>query len=114
VWVALQRSSFGWDLYPFILLNLCLSCLAAVQGIILQISVNRGDKVIALHTQGNTDKLASHADQLLVTGTAPQLLAVNGVLASQQDQLLDMQSSRWTCSGLSASSRTPSPTSRPG
>ena len=109
VWVALQRSSFGWDLYPFILLNLCLSCLAAVQGIILQISANRGDKVsavIALHTQGNTDKLASHADQLLalqkhiedntdklsklVTGTAPQLLAVNGVLASQQDQLLDM------------------------
>jgi uncharacterized membrane protein len=53
-WIALQRSSIHWDLYPFILLNLCLSCLAAVQGIILQISANRGDKVnavISLHTE---------------------------------------------------------------
>jgi uncharacterized membrane protein len=109
-WIALQRTSIGWDLYPFILLNLCLSCLAAVRGIILQISANRGDKVnsvIALHTQDNTDKLALHSDQLLalqkhtedntdklsklVTSTAPQLLALRGVLASQHDQLLDMQ-----------------------
>jgi hypothetical protein len=67
----------------------------------------QGQRRHRLHTEGNTDKLASHADQLLalqkhiedntdklsklVTGTAPQLLAVNGVLASQQDQLLDMQ-----------------------
>ena len=29
-WIALQRTSISWDLYPFILLNLCLSCLAAV------------------------------------------------------------------------------------
>ena len=68
VWIALQRTAISWDLYPFILLNLCLSCLAAVQGIILQISANRGDKVnavIALHTESNTDKLAAQNDQLL-------------------------------------------------
>ena len=85
VWIALQRTSISWDLYPFILLNLCLSCLAAVQGIILQISANRGDKVnavIALHTEDNTDRLAVLA-QHNVDNT--------NKLATQYDQLLDLQ-----------------------
>ena|SRR5258708_2280756 len=59
-WILVQRSGFGWDNYPFILLNLLLSCVAAVQGVILQISANRGDKVnaeVALHTQTNTDEI---------------------------------------------------------
>jgi uncharacterized membrane protein len=85
VWIALQRTSISWDLYPFILLNLCLSCLAAVQGIILQISANRGDKVnavIALHTEKNTDKLAviAHHNE-----------ANTKKLATQADQILDLQ-----------------------
>ena len=85
VWIALQRTSISWDLYPFILLNLCLSCLAAVQGIILQISANRGDKVnavIALHTEDNTDRLAVLA-QHNVDNT--------NKLATHYDQLLDLQ-----------------------
>jgi uncharacterized membrane protein len=84
-WIALQRTSIHWDLYPFILLNLCLSCLAAVQGIILQISANRGDKVnavVALHTEDNTDKLAAIARH--VEGNTDKL-------AVQSDQLLDLQ-----------------------
>lgn len=67
IWIALQKTSLRWDAYPFILLNLCLSCLAAVQGIILQISANRGDRIsaeVALHTQANTDKLMEHGSQL--------------------------------------------------
>lgn len=65
-WVLLQRTSFRWDAYPFILLNLCLSCLAAVQGIILQISANRGDKIsaaVALHTEGNTELIKALLDE---------------------------------------------------
>lgn len=84
-WIALQRTSIRWDLYPFILLNLCLSCLAAVQGIILQISANRGDKVnavIAVHTENNTDKLA---------GLAQHTKNNTDKLAVQSDQLLDLQ-----------------------
>jgi uncharacterized membrane protein len=84
-WIALQRTSIHWDLYPFILLNLCLSCLAAVQGIILQISANRGDKVdavIALHTEDNTDKLAVIAQHTERN---------TDKLATQTDQLLDLQ-----------------------
>lgn len=60
VWVALQYTGAPWDIYPFILLNLVLSCLAAVQGIILQISANRGDRIsseVAAHTAGNTEQL---------------------------------------------------------
>jgi len=89
VWIALQRTSIGWDLYPFILLNLCLSCLAAIQGIILQISANRGDKVnavIAVHTEHNTDKLAVIAlhNQENTTKLAAQLLD----LQKQQMEML--------------------------
>jgi uncharacterized membrane protein len=42
----------GFDPYPFILLNLLLSCLAAMQGAILLIAAKRQDQVsseLALH-----------------------------------------------------------------
>ena len=68
VWITLQATGARFDPYPFILLNLCLSCLAAVQGIILQISANRGDKKaaeVALHTEANTNHLIAVDDELL-------------------------------------------------
>lgn len=68
MWIGLQRTGARWDPYPYILLNLCLSCLAAVQGIILQISANRGDRInseVALHTQANTDELMTINQQQL-------------------------------------------------
>ena len=46
-WIVCQHIGVNFDPYPFILLNLCLSCLAAIQGIILQISANRQDKINA-------------------------------------------------------------------
>lgn len=57
-----------WDIYPFILLNLGLSWLAAQQGGALQIAANRGDRIsaeVALHTQGNTDTLMRVNEQQL-------------------------------------------------
>jgi uncharacterized membrane protein len=54
----------GFDKYPFILLNLVLSCLAAMQGAILLIAARRADQIsseLALHDyQTNL-----HADQLI-------------------------------------------------
>ena len=67
-WVLLQGTGARWDAYPYILLNLCLSCLAAVQGIILQISANRGDRIsgqVALHTQGNTETMKQQSGEIL-------------------------------------------------
>ena len=43
-WMLGNRNS-GFDKYPFILLNLILSCLAAMQGAILLIAAKREDQV---------------------------------------------------------------------
>jgi uncharacterized membrane protein len=51
VWIGFNRSS-GFDKYPFILLNLVLSCVAALQGAILLIAAKRQDQIasqLALH-----------------------------------------------------------------
>lgn len=63
LWIAanilLPRAS-RWDVYPFILLNLGLSWLAAQQGGALQIAANRGDRInaeVAAHTAANTETL---------------------------------------------------------
>jgi uncharacterized membrane protein len=48
----LGNSHHGFDPYPFILLNLVLSCLAALQGAILLIAARRTDQIsaeLALH-----------------------------------------------------------------
>jgi uncharacterized membrane protein len=50
-WMVGNRDS-GFDPYPFILLNLVLSCLAALQGAILLIAAKRADQIssaLALH-----------------------------------------------------------------
>lgn len=49
-------------------LNLGLSFLASVQGVILQIAANRGDRIageVALHTEGNTDALKQQSAEIL-------------------------------------------------
>ncbi len=59
-WMAGNRS-VGFDPYPFILLNLILSCIAALQGAILLIAARRSDQVsaeLATHDyQTNLDAL---------------------------------------------------------
>jgi len=50
-WMVGNRGA-GFDPYPFILLNLILSCLAAMQGAILLIAAKRQDQIsseLALH-----------------------------------------------------------------
>lgn len=67
-WVLMQLTGAHWDRYPYILLNLCLSCLAAVQGIILQISANRQDRINAqasLHDRQVIETLARQSTTLL-------------------------------------------------
>jgi uncharacterized membrane protein len=44
----LHNSGHGFDPYPFILLNLVLSCLAAMQGAILLIAAKRQDQIASL------------------------------------------------------------------
>lgn len=52
VWMLFNRDT-GFDPYPFILLNLVLSCVAAMQGAILLIAAKREDQIssdLAVHT----------------------------------------------------------------
>lgn len=68
-WIALNvflPHAQRWDVYPFILLNLGLSWLAAQQGGALQIAANRGDRIAsetALHTYENGQKLLELVEQ---------------------------------------------------
>ena len=47
LWAALNSVDGGWDVYPFILLNLFLSMLAGLQGAILLIAAKRQDAIAA-------------------------------------------------------------------
>ncbi len=54
-----------FDPYPWILLNLCLSCFAALQCFVLLIANKRGEQIaaeIALHTEQNTEDLKNVVD----------------------------------------------------
>lgn len=73
VWMAYNRDT-GFDRYPFILLNLVLSCLAALQGAILLIAAKRSDQISAdlaqhdyhadLKSKNLVEKLTSHIQQM--------------------------------------------------
>jgi len=69
VWIIANLVlSRPFDPYPFILLNLGLSWLAAQQGGALQIAANRGDRIsaeVAAHTRENTDSLIKINEQQL-------------------------------------------------
>jgi uncharacterized membrane protein len=60
----------GFDKYPFILLNLILSCLAALQGAILLIAARRSDQIsseLAVHdyqTNVEADEMIKAVHQL--------------------------------------------------
>jgi uncharacterized membrane protein len=63
LWMAFNRNT-GFDKYPFILLNLLLSCVAALQGAILLIAAKRSDQ-IASELAKHDYETDSKAEQLV-------------------------------------------------
>jgi uncharacterized membrane protein len=57
VWAIVNTAlgAHGWDVYPFILLNLFLSMLAGLQGAILLIAAKRQDAIAAALAQHDFD-----------------------------------------------------------
>ena len=55
VWMIANKTVTGFDKYPFILLNLVLSCLAAMQGAILLIAAKRSDQIASELAQHDFD-----------------------------------------------------------
>jgi uncharacterized membrane protein len=66
VWMLGNRNR-GFDPYPFILLNLVLSCLAAMQGAILLIAAKRSDQIASELAQHDyqTDQEAARRIELV-------------------------------------------------
>jgi len=65
-WILGNRSN-GFDPFPFILLNLILSCIAALQGAILLIAAKRADQVsseLASHDYETNRKALERVDQI--------------------------------------------------
>jgi uncharacterized membrane protein len=81
VWAFLNTKMGAdiWDPYPFILLNLFLSMLAALQGAILLIAAKRMDAISAAQAKRdlNTDLAAKQEIELLVTMNREQMEAIN-------------------------------------
>lgn len=77
-------------------LNLILSCMAAVQGVILQVAANRGDRIsaeVALHTEGNTTELVSlNRQQIEILRRLDGLDGTVGNLADVVQQVLAARS----------------------
>lgn len=59
-WVLTHVGHKGFDPYPYILLNLCLSMMAGLQGALILIAAKRADRIAAesaLHHYAETQKL---------------------------------------------------------
>jgi uncharacterized membrane protein len=63
LWMLYNRNQ-GFDPYPFILLNLCLSCLAAMQGAILLIAAKRSDQIASALAQHDFDTDSQAAQRI--------------------------------------------------
>jgi uncharacterized membrane protein len=85
--VALARG--GFDVYPYILLNLVLSCVAALQGAILLIAAKRSDQIASQLAEHDfeTDSQAFDRIQALHERLA-ELAEGNRALLSQNNEIL--------------------------
>lgn len=94
VWMIANKTFVHFDIYPFILLNLVLSCVAALQGAILLIAAKRSDQVAAelaqhdYETNQRTERLVTANKDL--TEAVHQLLERNTQLTEQLATALNL------------------------
>jgi len=83
VWIALNITAYvqRWDPYPFILLNLILSMLAAIQAPVIMMSQNRQDK---------KDRLRGELDFAVNRRAASDIQALAGKLNLVADKVGDL------------------------
>lgn len=79
-WMAYNGSS-GFDRYPFILLNLVLSCLAALQGAILLIAAKRSDQISSELAQHDYE--ADVASRQLLEALTADVAALRALLEAR-------------------------------
>lgn len=84
LWMGYNRHQ-GFDPYPFILLNLLLSCLAAMQGAILLIAAKRSDQISSELAQHDYEADSASREMLETLGT--NFSALQAQHAEQGQQL---------------------------
>ena len=82
LWMLYNRKS-GFDPYPFILLNLLLSCVAALQGAILLIAAKRSDQVSSELAQHDYETVCQSQEILTTLQTEFAELSRQHVMQSQ-------------------------------
>jgi uncharacterized membrane protein len=81
----------AWDPYPFILLNLFLSMLAAIQAPVIMMSQNRQDKKDRLRSELDFDvNRRAHTE---IQGLAHKLNLIGDRLGDMEDSLREKRSS---------------------
>ena len=84
VWMGFNRHH-GFDPYPFILLNLVLSCVAALQGAILLIAAKRSDQISSELAQHDYE--ADVASHQLLTAQGEQISELTDLVSSLHSRL---------------------------
>lgn len=89
IWILINVAPFAWthfDPYPFILLNLILSCLAALQAPVIMMSQNR---------QEDKDRLRSRSDYMVNLKSEMQIRSLHKkidlLMAEQMQSLFKIQ-----------------------
>jgi uncharacterized membrane protein len=92
LWMLYNRN-VGFDPYPFILLNLMLSCVAAMQGAILLIAAKRSDQIASELAQHDyeTDQAAATRIEQVHTRLEQLEESNNSMLQSILDELAAIQ-----------------------
>jgi uncharacterized membrane protein len=93
VWMAINvalhaKTGHTFDQYPFILLNLVLSCVAALQGAILLIAAKRSDQVSSELAQHDYDADCQSREMLAVL--TQEFAKLTAQHAEQSRQLADL------------------------
>ena len=66
LWIVFNHHIFKFDPYPYILLNLFLSCLAAIQAPIILMSQNRATEIDNLKTKKDIQKINDKLNRIIV------------------------------------------------
>lgn len=87
IWMIGNRNN-GFDKYPFILLNLVLSCVAALQGAILLIAAKRSDQIAAELAKHDFDTDTRAAERIEQVHGRLEVLELAAKNTSEENQEL--------------------------
>jgi uncharacterized membrane protein len=87
IWMIGNRNS-GFDKYPFILLNLVLSCVAALQGAILLIAAKRSDQIASELAKHDFDTDTAAAARIEQVHDRLETLEIEAKQTSEENQQL--------------------------